>query len=159
MKNKLKNKVRKIIEDYCDSAEQQITDNQYEPSERGAGTMTDERTCEDIATQTEAMVLSVLELFGVKENMKDLSFEELLEEIDSNNFNLDEYDELKELDTVRDSNSDPKYIYKCVYYLHKKENRTIELCVQDGGEHQDNFMHALEVKKVEVVTNEYQAIK
>lgn len=159
MEKAIKDKINKLIEDEYSSIESEITGNQYEPSERGAGTATREEVHEDSQEGLRVMVLEILKLFGINESMEDYTFDEILKEVNCDNFNLDSYSELKELETTKDADSDPKYVYKYTYYLHMKENRTMELCVQDGGEHADNFMHLCEVKKVERIVTSYESIK
>lgn len=154
MENSKKKKLRTMCEDVLGDIENEINNNQFEPSERGTGTMTREETSEDCVNGLEVFALEVLEMFGIKETMKDKTFDEILKEIDSTP--PDEFDELKFLETKRDSEREPKYTYVMNYYLHTKENRIIETTMQTYKGEESGNLEAQEVEKKEVITYEYQ---
>ncbi len=153
MKLELKKEIISGIEDLYGDIESEIANNQYEPSERGAGTATREDTVVDNIEAMKDFIITVLKKFGIEENMDDLTFEEVLEQINASN--KWDFDELNELEERSDVDSNPKHVYKYTYFEHIKSKRIIEVCV-DSNDYEDELMHKKEVKKVEKIIHTYE---
>jgi hypothetical protein len=165
MKEEIKRIIIRDIESIYDIIDANILANQYEPSERGAGTMTHPDIRNDSIIRLKMFVISILDRFGIEEHMDDKSVGEILKEFgeikEPKLSDMAKYCELEELydESWSDADACPKHLYVYHYYRHKPTGRMIEVFVDQSRDGDiDLDFEAREVVKKEVVTYRYEGI-